>query len=143
MQSSARVSEVTDTARSQGTETPGTPGHILIHSRHQGPETLHLRKYSLRHKFFLKVLVETCLRMIGLLEEGREAGSLPRKCSLGPALPRKFLLGSDLPKKSSLEPVLPKKSSLPVVLASSTGPVLTSYRKFEDLDLGDQVDSAR
>ena len=72
--------------------------------------------------------------MIGLLGEGWEAGSLPRKYSLGPVLPRKSLLGPDFPKKSSLEPVLPKKSSLPV---------LTSYRKFEDLDLGDQVDSAR
>ena len=72
--------------------------------------------------------------MIGLLEEAWDAGSLPRKYSLGPVLPRKSLLGPDLPKKSSLEPVLPKKSSLPV---------LTSYRKFEDLDLGDQMDSVR
>ena len=134
MQSSARVSEVTDTARSQGTETPGTPGHILTHSRHQGPEHLGLGKYSLRHKFVLKVLVEKCLRMIGLLEEGWEAGSLPRKYSLGPVLPRKSLLWPDLPKNSSFEPVLPKKSSLPV---------LTSLRKFEDLELGDKVDTVR
>ena len=82
--------------------------------------------------------------MIGLLEEGWEAGSLPRKYSLGPVLPRKSLLGPDFPKKSSLEPVLPKKSSLgPVLPKKSSLPVLTSYRKFEDLDLGDQVDSAR
>ena len=47
VQSSARVSEVTDTARSQGTETAGTARHILTEPRLQGPEHLHLGNYSL------------------------------------------------------------------------------------------------
>ena len=72
--------------------------------------------------------------MIGLVEEGWEAGSLPWKYSLGPVLSRKSLVGPDLPKKFSVGPELPKKSSLPV---------LTRYRKLEDPDLGDQVDTVR
>ena len=73
------------------------------------------------------------MRMIGLLEERCEVGSLPRKYSFDPVLP-KSSLKPVLCDKSSLVPDLPKKSSLPV---------LTSYRKLGDLELGDQVDSAR
>ena len=82
--------------------------------------------------------------MIGLLEERREVGSLPRKYSFGPVLPKKSSLKPALPDESSLGPVLPKKSSLgPDLPKKSSLPVLTSYSKLGDLEVGDRVDSAR